>query len=688
MLLVSESPYTKKLKNILHSKFFFFLFIMITILYALVSINQKEKKIEETNIKIIGIVKEYKWDLEQKKIEIVIKSNKKRQFLVYFYEDAENLRSIIQYGNLLEISGKRTIAKNNTIPNTFNYKRYLKSQGFDYYITVTNINFLKKGNWITTGHQKIREFLDTKQDHYYYKVLLLGIKENENDILARAYRENGISHIFVISGMHLALFYGFINKCLKKLWKKELFCTMISFCILSLYVLCLPSSISASRAYMFFLLDIINRVGKLKFTSKEIYIFNVLIHLWKNPFCIYALSFQYSFLLSFAYLFFGSHHKKKIKRYIQNSFLAFLVSLPITWNSSFFVNPWSILINVIIVPIVSMLLLPGLILSIVFPGLEFFVHLFIKGIEESNILFASLPKISVSKMPSIMICFYYFTLYLYLKTKNYKIIAIWSILFFFHLWLPKFDGNGYIYILDVGQGDSTLMISPHQKEIMLIDTGKENEMLKNNLITFFKSLGISKLDYLILTHGDLDHIGQSINIVNNFKVEKVIFNNGKYTDLELNLIRTLEEKNISYDKNVKELNLNHMKLHFLNTGLYDNENDNSNVLYFNHNHYKFLFMGDAGVNREKDILKKYNLENIDFLKVGHHGSNTSSSEHFINSIHPKYSIISVGKNNWYGHPKESVLDTLSNSKIYRTDIDGTIKIKLDWRKYKIETWSP
>ena len=99
-------------------------------------------------------------------------------------------------------------------------------------------------------------------------------------------------------------------------------------------------------------------------------------------------------------------------------------------------------------------------------------------------------------------------------------------------------------------------------------------------------------------------------------------------------------------------------------------------------------MGDAGIDREKDILEKYNLSNIDFIKIGHYGSNTSSSEEFINAINPKFSLISVGKNNRYGHPKKSVLDTLSNTKIYRTDLDGSIEIKLNKNRYKIRTCPP
>ena len=99
-------------------------------------------------------------------------------------------------------------------------------------------------------------------------------------------------------------------------------------------------------------------------------------------------------------------------------------------------------------------------------------------------------------------------------------------------------------------------------------------------------------------------------------------------------------------------------------------------------------MGDAGVEKEKDILKKYNISDIDFLKVGHHGSNTSSSKEFIDTINPKYSVISVGIDNKYKHPNKEVLDNLSNSKIYRTDIDGSIEIKLNKNQYKIRTFSP
>ena len=146
----------------------------------------------------------------------------------------------------------------------------------------------------------------------------------------------------------------------------------------------------------------------------------------------------------------------------------------------------------------------------------------------------------------------------------------------------------------------------------------------------------------------------------------------------------MENRNIKYYSCIKELNIDKYKLQFLNTKEYGNENDNSNVIYLQFNNYKFLFMKDAGVEKETDILDKYNISNVDILKVGHHGSKKSSSKEFIDEMNPKYSIISVGKNNRYGHPNKEVLNNLDNSKIYRTDQDGSIIFKIKNIKLKVE----
>ena len=191
----------------------------------------------------------------------------------------------------------------------------------------------------------------------------------------------------------------------------------------------------------------------------------------------------------------------------------------------------------------------------------------------------------------------------------------------------------------------------------------------------------------ISPHGDYDHMGEAINLVENFKVEKVILNCGEFNELEQDLIKVLNKKKIPYYSCLKELNIDDNTLYFLNTKDYGNENDNSSVIYTELNNHKFLFMGDAGIEVEAKLIQKCNLQDIDVLKVGHHGSKTSSGEEFINKMNPKYSVISVGKNNRYGHPNKEVLDNLKYSKIIRTDQDGSIMFEINNNKSQIEICS-
>ena len=132
-------------------------------------------------------------------------------------------------------------------------------------------------------------------------------------------------------------------------------------------------------------------------------------------------------------------------------------------------------------------------------------------------------------------------------------------------------------------------------------------------------------------------MGEAINLVNNFKAEKVIFNCGEFNDLEKELIKVLDRKKIKYYSCIEELNIDDNKLYFLQASVYDNENDNSNVIYTEIDGYKFMLMGDAGIEKEKDILNKYNMSNVDVLKIEHHVSKTSSGKSFIDEMNPKYS---------------------------------------------------
>lgn len=232
-------------------------------------------------------------------------------------------------------------------------------------------------------------------------------------------------------------------------------------------------------------------------------------------------------------------------------------------------------------------------------------------------------------------------------------------------------------MFEVGEADCHLIKYPYNKNTILIDTGKNEYKIKNEVIPYLKSIGIKKIDYLIITHGDLDHIGGSITLINNFQVKNVVLNKGTFTDLEKELIKNLNKKKIPYQININKINLSNHTINLLNNTKYNNENDNSIITYFTYQKYKFLYMGDASITTEDNLLENYNLNNISILKVGHHGSNTSSSKDFISQINPSISLISVGENNIYHHPNKEVINNLSKSRIYRTDINNMVKLTIN-----------
>ena len=179
-------------------------------------------------------------------------------------------------------------------------------------------------------------------------------------------------------------------------------------------------------------------------------------------------------------------------------------------------------------------------------------------------------------------------------------------------------------------------------------------------------------------HGDFDHLGNSYSLVDKFKVDKVYFNHNSYNKNELRLIKKLKYKNIKYEKmyTIKTKNFYLKNLNYMNT---EDENDASLVINILYKNNIMLFMGDASSKTEKYLLNNYNLKNIDILKVGHHGSITSSSEEFLKKIKPKIALISCALINKFKHPSSEVIKRLKkyNVKLYQTRYDGGVNINLD-----------
>ena len=631
---------------------------------------------------IIGIVMECQ--NEDNYTKFVIKA--KEKIIVYFYDNYT-----CNLGDNLKIDGALSTIDGNRNFNLFNYKKYMLSKGIYWKMIANKITVIKDNkNILYHIKNKIREKTSINS---YLSLFILG-ENNLDGEIKESYQINGVSHLFAISGMHVTLFITVLTYLLNKMNKHAIVNKIFIIFFLLFYMFLTNFSISIVRSSFLSILLMIKQILNLKISSLKILSYICFFCLCYNPYLIYQVGFIFTFLITFTFLLFSkdiSKYKHYFTKLFITSSLAFIVSIPILINHFFQVNFLTPFLNLLFIPLITFIIFPLTIITFIFP---FFLPILEKItvlLEQLSLYFDKIQILSFSfaKIPFIFLLIYYLIIFIgiyFFFQKKYYLLLLIPILII-HYNITFFISHLTLTMIDIGQGDSLFVQLENNKGNILIDTGGNYyyNQAKQILFPYFKSVGIHKIDYLILTHGDYDHMGEAINLVDNFKVEKVIFNCGEYNDLEKELIKVLDKKNIKYYSCIKELNIDKCKLQFLNTKEYDNENDNSSVIYLNYNNYKFLFMGDAGVTRENDILKKYNLTNIDFLKVGHHGSNTSSSKEFINSINPKYSLISVGKNNRYGHPKNSILETLSNSKIYRTDIDGSIEIKLNKNGYKIRT---
>ena len=690
----------KRLKIILQCNKLLIILAIITIIYIIVStiiINYKSVYNGNEN-NISGKILSYKINGDKLSINILAKEEVIINYYINSEQELEKLKEDIAIGKNVYLKGSFSKPKNNTIPNTFNYKKYLYNNKIYYIFNADMITIYGNNNIL----EKVKDYLIKRaynlENSDYILLLVLGDKALISSDEYNLYQSNGTSHLLAISGTHIAVILLALNFLFRK--NNDLKSIIIISLILLFFAYLTNNTISVSRAVYFYILNSINKKFNLKYSSIQILLITACIITIINPFAIYDLGFLYSFSVCLGILYYKDLLKgNKFIALLKVSTIAFLFSLPINCYINYEINLLSIIINLIFVPLISYLVFPLAILSFIFPFINPILNIFLKITNFLNIFFNKISIfITIPKIPIILIIIMY--IILLLMKRNKKLILINILIIIFFIIKPYFNTNNYVYYLDVGQGDSILLVFPKNKAI-LIDTGgkityqkeewqksSKDYNISDNTIKFLKSIGIRKLDYLILTHGDYDHMGEAINLVENFKVEKVIFNCGPYNDLENELIKVLDKKKISYYLYIKELNIDDNKLYFLNNKDYGNENDNSSVIYTELNNHKFLFMGDAGVDVEEDLIDKYNLQDIDVLKVGHHGSKTSSSKNFINEVNPKYSIISVGKNNRYGHPNENVLDNLEDSKIYRTDQDGSIMFKINKDKLKIKTCAP
>ena len=668
--------YLIRLKNILRSRYLFKILFIICLIYIFIYIKYDSIPNLEGNI-FYGKIIDYKYTNDTYKI--TIKSNYK---LLINYKTTNELN--INYGDYIKVSGVISTPSNNTIPNLFNYKNYLRMYNINYIINANDIELISYNtnifydikNNIVSRINKLN-----KSSSYIYS-LILNNKSYIDKEIKTSYMNNGISYLFNTT-IYLAIYIKLLNKLLNKVSYNNYYKFIITLIILLSYVLIINKSVSVLRYLIMFIINRVNKLFNLHIKRLDLMLIIFIIISLINPYYVIDISFILSYLIIF---FIVVLNKKKNKLYI--SFLCFLVSFPLVISINYNINIISFIFNFILKIYNIFIILPISIISLFIPSIDNILYKLINLIETISLFLSNINilNISFSKPSIIFIIIYYILLILYMYDKKYIITILMIILI--HKYFYLIDNTLSVTYLDVGQGDS--IVITYKSNVILIDTGGNiySDISNNKTIPYLKSLGKNKIDYLILSHGDYDHMGESINLVNNFKVDNVIFNKDNYNELEQELINVLENKNIKYYNSVNYIDINNIRLYFLNDKIYDNENDNSNIIYFSYYNYNFLFTGDISSNVEKYLVNNYNLNKIDFLKVSHHGSDTSSSKYFIDKLNVVNSIISVGRNNIYNHPSILTLNNLENTNIYRTDIEGSIKVSLNKNRYKIKTYSP
>ena len=681
-----------KLRKILLCDFlYYFLLLLVSIYLIIFFYNYKLDHIYNENDNYFELnIKKYKIDADKLTIEF---NNLIGTYYFKTYEEKQTFINNYSINDLLSIKGTLIKPNNNTIPNTFNYKKYLSHKNIEYILQIKEYTLKKKNRNL---FYKIKNYLYKRINNIsnkeYLYAFILGEASYINDSVYNNYKINGITHLFALSGLHISIFSSILLFILKKLKIQEIPSFIITSLFLLFFSFIASFTPSILRATIFFILSSINKIWYFFIKPKYLLFLTFIILVLINPNYIFYTGFILSFTITFFILLYNENNNKS--SIIKISIISFLSSAPIIINMSYEINIIGFINNLFFIPYVSSVVFPLSLLTIIFTKLSSLLSIFLRLMESVSLLSSKILNITLyfPKIEFIELLLYFIFLILIIKKK--RIIKIFFIILIIFLYSkPIINNNTSIYFLDVNQGDSTLIVTSKNKSI-LIDSGgkmnydveewkkrnKEFNLMKDSLIPFYKSIGLKRINYSFFSHGDYDHIGYSKELISNFKVDNIYINNDNvnYYEKEINGIKY----------NNKYLRIDNVEIYPLNDRLYDNENDNSLVLLIIIDGYKLLFMGDASSKVENDLVEKYNLKNIDILKVGHHGSNTSSGINFIKTINPKYSIISVGKNNKYGHPNKEVLNNLENSIIYRTDEDGSIMFKIKNNELKIETCSP
>ena len=634
-----------------------------------------------------------------------------RIFQVYYKlqseEEKEQFQALTALHDL-ELEGKLSEPEGQRNFGGFDYQAYLKTQGIYQTLNIKKIQSLQKvGSWdigenLSSLRRKAVVWIKT---HFpdpmrnYMTGLLLGHLDTDFEEMNELYSSLGIIHLFALSGMQVGFFMDGFKKLLLRLGLTQEKLKWLTYPFSLIYAGLTGFSASVIRSLLQKLLAQHGVKGLDNFALTVLVLFIIMPNFFLTAGGV--LSCAYAFILIMT-----SKEGEGLKSIARESLAISLGILPIL--SFYFAEfqPWSILLTFVFSFLFDLVFLPLLSilfsLSFLYPVIQLnFIFEWLEGIIRLVSQVASRPLVFGQPNAWLLILLLISLALVYDLRKNIKRLAVLSLLITGLFFLTKHPLENEITMLDVGQGESIFLRDVTGKTI-LIDVGGKAESDKKiekwqekattsnaqrTLIPYLKSRGVAKIDQLILTNTDKEHVGDLLEVTKAFHVMEILVSKG-----------SLKQKEI-----VAELQVTQTKVRSVTAGenltifggylevlsprkMGDGGYDDSLVLYGKLLDKNFLFTGNLGEKGDKDMLKHYPDLEVDVLKASQHGSKNSSSPAFLEKLKPELTLISVGKSNRTKLPHQETLTRLEGikSKIYRTDQQGAIRFK-GWKNWKIES---
>ena len=638
---------------------------------------------------------------------------KNKKFIVYINKKNKKL---LEYGDLIEIKGEYSAPEVARNYKGFDYSQYLKTLNIYGTIKVEESKIINKNQLspILISINNIKEkMIDNANRNMPKRTanLLLGIligeRDNIQEDIIESFRTANLSHILAVSGAHTSYIILGITYLISKSKTPKRIGYIITIINLLIFIIITGASYSVVRACIMAIVVIGAKICYRKenfFTSICISLIIILI---QNPFAINDIGLKLSFMgtagivifnKSITNFFIKLKIKQKIAEVLSVTFSAQLMIMPITILNFNTISLTFFISNILASPLLGIIIIFGFIsifissiLNPISKILFLILHIFLELLILVSKVTEKIPGSSILvKTPNILFAIVYYILILFFNyffvikqnptrrfhKKIIKIITIKNIknafkviavVFLIMLLLTKIvriiNPTLKIYFIDVGQGDSTLIVTPKNKKI-LIDGG---EGKTNVLFQYLLDRRINKIDYIIISHFDSDHCNGLIEIIEKMRVENIVMSKqSKESEEYKKILEIIKQKNIKVssvkaeDKIIIEKNLYTKILNPAEKFEFQDLNNNAIVAKLVYKNFSMLFTGDIE-KAEENLAKKYKNElKSTILKVAHHGSKTSTSEEFLKYVEPQIALIGVGENNKFGHPNQITIEKLKN----------------------------